>query len=257
MIRDPVLLSRVRAIIDACHLAPPLTVTPSARPRLNFTVLRSDSLLQSLYAETLRLRVTSFIFRGPDRQPLHLGHWRIPKDAVMLVSSHHAQMDTVAWGGEGERPVAEFWADQFLKAAETVEDGEQCDLFATTTTTTTATSRTTSSASATSMPKPKAKFSMKGRANFWIPYGGGQRTCPGRYFNKLVMIATLATVLSDFDVELLPVRPEAVDAQGRALLAEPDWRGFGFGALAPEGDTPFRIRRGPREGLSDWKEGME
>lgn len=93
---------------------------------------------------------------------------------------------------------------------------------------------------------------MKGRANFWIPYGGGKRICPGHHFNKLIMIATLAIVLAEFDVELLPVRPEAVDAQGRVLLPGPDWRGFGFGTLAPGGWVPFRIRRrGFGEGRSE------
>ena len=118
VIRNPSLLSRVRAVIDACYLPLTLTAITSNRPRLELTALLSDPLLQSLYAKMLRLRVASFLFRGRDQLPLHLDHWHILQDAAMLDSTHHAQMDTVVRDGKAERPVAEFWPDQFLAAEE-------------------------------------------------------------------------------------------------------------------------------------------
>lgn len=46
------------------------------------------------------------------------------------------------------------------------------------------------------------RFSMEGVAGGWIPYGGGQRMCPGRHFAKQEIIGTLATLLTQFEIRL-------------------------------------------------------
>jgi len=81
------------------------------------------------------------------------------------------------------------------------------------------------------------KFSLEGLSGAWVPYGGGQRMCPGRHFAKQEMIATFAMLCTAYDIEL---RTE------EGFKPEPDLTYFPFGGLPPKGKIPFRIRR--REG---------
>ena len=227
VVRDPSLLTSVRTIVESCRVN---SSDSGRRLQLDFAKLCSQPLLQSIYAETLRVRVASYVFRGPDRKDLHLKNWRIPKDAVMMISSYHAQMDREAWStGHEEHPVEEFWAHRFLKYPKEESTDE-----------------------AQANPS-EPEFSLEGRSTSWIPYGGGQRMCPGRHFNKHVMISSLAIIVALFDIELLPPnstnakassRPgKPLDKDGSIPLPQSDVQGFGFGTMSPKGETPFRIRR--------------
>lgn len=211
VIRDASLLSRVRTIVEKHRLdSPPGTLD------FDFEKLCSDPLLQSIYAETLRLRVASFIFRGPERTDFRLKQWLIPKDAVILISGYAAQMDKEAWEGSDRHPVEEFYAGRFLQYPKND-----------------ATDQNGGGVSEETLGSQSPNFSLEGRASNWIPYGGGQRMCPGRHFNKLEMISSLAIMLTLFDIEL-------IDRNGN--IPESDMNGYGFGALWPKGKTPVRIR---------------
>lgn len=202
VIRDPTLLAKVRSIIAECRLE-----SDPGSLAFDFARLCNEPLLQSVYAETLRLHVASFLFRGPDRKDFNLRGWCIPRDAPMLISSYNAQMDPQVWAPKGKphaRPVEEFYAERFLEVS---EDG--------------------------AVPE-SPEFSLKGRASSWIPYGGGQRMCPGRHFAKQEMISSLAIMLTLFDIETL-------DPDNR--IPADDMLGFGFGALWPKGPMPVRMRR--------------
>lgn len=76
-------------------------------------------------------------------------------------------------------------------------------------------------------------FSLEGVAGCWLPFGGGQRMCPGRHFAKSEMLGTFAMLLSDYDLEL------SGDMDG----IRPDMRWYPTGTLPPMGKVPFRIRR--------------
>jgi cytochrome P450 len=202
VIRDPQLLSKVRSIVAQCH-----TESEPGSLVFDFGRLCNDPLLQSIYAETLRLHIASFLSRGPDRKDFNLKGWRIPRDATMLISSYNAQMDPQVWSRKDNphsRPVNEFCAERFLELPK--------------------------ESTAPSNPG----FSLKGRANAWIPYGGGARMCPGRHFAKQEMISSLAIMLTLFDIEV-------VDPSNG--IPANDMAGFGFGALCPKGAMPVRMRR--------------
>ena len=198
VIRDPELLLSVRTTIEQSRVeSEPGTLN------FDFVKLCGEPLLQSIYAETLRLHVATFIFRGPDRKDLHLGDWRIPQDSALLVSSYSAQTDPKTWSASGDSycpPANIFWAKRFLRKT----------------------------------ADKNVEFSLRGLSAAWIPYGGGQRICPGRHFAKQEMIVSLAILLTLFDVEM-------IDAS--AGIPENNMAGFGFGALWPKSAMPVRMKR--------------
>ena len=162
-------------------------------------------LLQSVYAETLRLHVASFL--ASDRKDFDLNGWRIPRDAPILVSGFDAQMDPDVWTPNDEphcRPVHEFWLEGFLGAS-------------------TAESKGTA-----------PEFLFKGLGNSWLPYEGGNNMCPRRHLAKQEMRSSLALVLTLFDIEI-------VDPKGK--IPDNNLVGCGYGALWPKQPMPVRVRR--------------
>ena len=227
VLRDKALLSRVRSIIDSYRIDSGLS-----QIGLDYARLCTDPLLQSIYAETLRLHTSCFIMRGPIRTDFALKGQHIPKDAVMLISSYNAQTDPRGWctnEKQPDHPINHFWAERFLVYQNPGHSS--------------ATPGNLSHETEHTSPKHLDKdtkdsnvpeFSLKGYSGYWIPYGGGQRMCPGRHFAKLEILSTFAMILTLFDVEL---------AQGAGTIPENDMGGFGFGSLWPKGKTPVRIRR--------------
>lgn len=161
-----------------------------------------------------------------------LGGWRIPKDAVMLMSSYNAQTDSRNWSRSDEptpRRVNQFWAERFLvfpaSSAHIGIPSPAPDELP-------SHDRIGSIQSTTKSTIPE--FSLKGRSTHWFPYGGGPRMCPGRQFAKQEIISTLAIMLTLFDIE---------PAEGTGIKAKNNMEGFGFGALWPDRNTPIRIGR--------------
>ena len=112
VLRDKALLSRVRSIIDSYRIDSGLS-----QIGLDYGRLCTDPLLQSIYAETLRLHTSCLIIRGPIRTDFALKGQHIPKDAVMLISSYDAQTDPRGWctnEKQPDRPINQFWPERFL-----------------------------------------------------------------------------------------------------------------------------------------------
>lgn len=72
-----------------------------------------------------------------------------------------------------------------------------------------------------------------GMADAWIPYGVGERTCPGRFFAKREIILFCAEIVSEFDLELL-----ATEKHFKA-----NSRFYGLGTQRSLNEIPFRLRR--------------
>ncbi|KAI9155716.1 Cytochrome P466 monooxygenase [Paramyrothecium foliicola] len=184
--------------------------------------LLADPLLQSVYAEVLRLRVAVLVVREAARDDFSFCGWQIQKNEVLTVSSRTEAFDHNIWGTGGPdepHPLHEFWARRFVVDPGDNESGPlktQKRL------------KKISGAEKSSAPY----FSMDGLAGSWIPYGGGRSLCPGRHFAKRKMLITTAVVLSLFDVELTGDEIAVVDLNH-----------FGFGTMPPKHKVPARLRR--------------
>lgn len=194
-------------------------------------------LLQSMYAETLRLYTSLFSLRSASHTSFAFGDFIIPKDELVAVDSRVAAMDSNVWNtgtltadADAPHPLDRFWADRFLVVPDDRTSGPL---------------RVHPAGPKTSVPGSSAplhgngrdtpRFSTDGLTGAWVPYGGGNRQCPGRNFAKQEIILGFAIVLSTLEIELLG--DESHDPR------KPDTKYYGLGTLPPKGTVPFRFRR--------------
>lgn len=271
ILRDPSLQPAVKHEIKNA-LLPSLPITKTREPNLaappappsptidhlSTSHLTSSPLLQSLYVETLRLRVSVLIIQSAEFGPFKFKEWLLPKDKLILISSRLAHMDKHVWntGSRGEWPVEKFWAERFLvwegeegggplkktkkpvqqigKAREENEKREGCQT-------------PLPSAPAPEMESKarrdcdperyrSARFSTANLAGIWVPYGGGPGICPGRHFAKSNMLLATAMLFSAFEMELVGIG-------GSKREPQVDLRYYGLGVLPPRGEVRFRIRK--------------
>lgn len=215
ILRDPQLFSRVHAEVNECVL------DSSTSSNVDFDLMKlcNQPLLQSVYAETLRLRTAVYIIRKPEFQDVQIGKYTVLKDKMIVISSHMAHMDkrNFSTGTQESHPIERFWADRFLTYPRTTEP----------------TDRGTDTSREPDTAPQRPKFSLNGMAGAWIPYGGGIHQCPGRHWVKIQILSSFALFCSAFDIELLN---PALDPQMNTAK-------YGLGAMGPKNQTPFRIRR--------------
>ncbi|KAL9128893.1 MAG: hypothetical protein Q9217_002515 [Psora testacea] len=217
--KDPSLLARVRAEIKACCCCNP-TALSEGRFDSQLTI-QALPLMQSIYAETLRLRVRAYAARYTDREQIRLNEWIFPKESILLVSTTPAHIDQTFWNTKGgAHPVDRFWSDRFLVYPNDPLSGPLAEPMK---------QPTTPSPSDATAPK----FSLAGTNGSWFPYGGGPRVCVGRAFSKRAIIAACAIMVIMFDIEIL--------AEEKDLQMDPKF--YGLGGQQPMGKVPFRIRR--------------
>lgn len=197
----------------------------TAKTAFDHSSLLHQPLLQSIYAEVLRLRIIIYIFRCKAEEDTKIGPWTIPPRTPMLASSSALHYDRNAWneGHNGEHPVTDFWADRFLSYPDDPTSGPQRK---------DPSSVKTPSKKAASGSQPK--FDMQGMAanGSWIPYGGRPRGCFGRHLARREILVIMATMASAFDIEFL--------SNEKVGPSEDD---YGAGAQRPKEKIPFRIRR--------------
>jgi cytochrome P450 len=188
--------------------------------------LCSQNLVQSIYAEVLRVHNGTVINRVPRVPDMTVGGWRLGKDEPIVVSTYHTARDKVVWNEgtmDDPHPVDQFWPERFIVDPSDPSSGPVKGM--------------AHQIGSTGSKKPSKSigphFSMDGTEGSWVPYGGGSRMCPGRHFAKREMIVTMAMFITAFDIELL--RP------GDAI--EHDLSYFLFGVMQPKGAIPARIRR--------------
>ena len=227
LIQDQKLLARVRQEVDKAR-------TPAASDTMgagfDLAKLCDNPLLQSCFAETLRLYMNVALMRTPDKKDFTLGRWRFPRHKLIVLSSRTAHYNTDLWNAgtpEKPHPLNEFWADRFL-----VYPGDPS-------------SGPLRVGAGSNEKKVKALreakeqngpiFSIDGLAGGWIPFGGGQHMCPGRFFAKNEMVAAFAIISSEYEIELTG-----------GSKPEPDMRFFPVGMLPPKDKITFRIRRSGR-----------
>ncbi|KAJ5811904.1 hypothetical protein N7474_008205 [Penicillium riverlandense] len=223
VLQRPDLLLRVRE-----EIAPFVCWDPSdpSRTVVDISNLCCQPLLQSIYAEVLRLHSGTVINRVPTTSDFHIGGWHFKEGEQIIVSTYNTARDQSVWNQgniDDPHPVNEFWPERFILYPDNPNSGPVLRTIA---------QQQEKKSQASTISEPT--FSLDGTAGSWIPYGGGTRMCPGRHFSKKAMIVTMAMFLTAFEIELL------IDEEPRI---QPDLKYFMFGVMHPDGKIPARIRK--------------
>ncbi|KAH7318291.1 cytochrome P450 [Stachybotrys elegans] len=164
-------------------------------------------LLQSIWTETLRLRINFNIGRDV-KQPVTLSGYTIPKGSLLQAPMSIAHYDESIWGTAGH-PASEFWAERHIKYSD-----QACS---------------------------KRSYAMAGRPTCYFPFGGGANMCPGRQLAKFEVLTSVALVVSCFDIEVQGWTK--MDGSPSDRPAESDLRYSGAGAMPPDRDLKMQWRR--------------
>ena len=230
MLRDRSLLARATLEINACRT----NKYPDESLGFDMTKLCNQPILQSCFAETLRLYISVYIIRQPQFKDAQVLGYKIPMDKMIAISSTMAHRDKRNWNLGSmaeEHPVETFWGERFL----TYSSNSTITSTRSTPPTSSIKPPPSTSPIPSSRPPSEPKFSLKTHRGSWIPFGGGASQCPGRHWVKLQMLLTFAIIHSTFDIEL--------SLAGGKKDLKVDTGRSGLGTLHPAEKAPFRIRR--------------
>ncbi|KAJ9260157.1 hypothetical protein DTO212C5_8537 [Paecilomyces variotii] len=230
-----------RRVLD--EISDSITIThdgTESKLSIDIPHLCSQPYLQSIYAETLRLRTGIVLSRVPTSD-LTIDGWRFKKDEPIMASSWFSGRDASVWNTgspDHPHPVSEFWPERFLVYPNDPDSGP-IRRSGTTSTTTSQGPKQVEKQDHTQHDQspPNPKFSLSNTTGSWIPYGGGVKICPGRHFAKQEIIVVMALFLTMFEVEVLMTEEELQNAM------KPDQRFFMFGVMPPAGKIRARMRR--------------
>jgi len=137
----------------------------------------------------------------------------LKKGHIVMAPSYIAHLLDPYW--ETERyPVKDFCPERFLDFGEKVEKGDASS-------------------------EPTFVAGTKGSKMF--PYGGGTAICPGRFFAKQEIMAAVALIVLNFDLEVLGFTN--MDGTPSARRPHLDAAYHGAGVSPPDRDIKIRLRR--------------
>jgi cytochrome P450 len=217
---------RVRAEFEPCFTPGSLDV--------DVQKLCSRPLLQSIYMETLRLRSSAGSARQPIEDGFRIDSWSFKKDGTLFTVPWLSHRDTTFWntGHEDDNPsVDDFWAERFLEypgepCSGPIRKNDKPEIYS---------ARDKKPTPKSAEDDKKAKLVTSGIQGHYLPYGGGMKMCPGRFFATQEMMAAIAVLLQACDMELL-------DPAGAGKIQNSMSR-FPFGTLVPDAKIPVRIRK--------------
>lgn len=105
----PGLLSRVREIAQS--------VCDTRAEESESVKLGGSPLLQSIFAEVMRLRIVGILSRVVAGGEFHLGEWSLPEGSILGIPSRTGAMNKKVWNAGTEldpHPLDKFWEDRFL-----------------------------------------------------------------------------------------------------------------------------------------------
>ncbi|KAJ5113446.1 hypothetical protein N7456_001980, partial [Penicillium angulare] len=207
--KDPALLSAVRE-----EVATTLTTDAETGSRtFDIPKLAVLPLLQSVFTETLRLRMNFNIIRQV-KEPFSVDGYTLKKGAMLQAPMMVAHYDESVWGTD-EHPASAFWAERHIKYVQEVDNYGNIT--------------------------NKRTFAMAGRPSSYFPFGGGPPVCPGRHFSKHEIMTTVGLLVSKFDFEL--IEWTNLDGSPSERPAQNDQRYCGAGAMPPDRDMKIRWKR--------------
>jgi cytochrome P450 len=207
--RRPDVLKRLLAGVD--------NSTSNETGKIDIQRLSSQPLTQSMVVETLWLYSAIFTLRHGDLGPVQFGGYELKPKDIAIIYSRTSALDAEAWaqGGRSSNvPLEQFGAERCLID----NDNHAMDV------------------QGSDCPTRDRNFSMDGLAGILLPFGGGDRMCPGRHYARTEMMRTLAVLFSKFDVELL------MEDEGTSKV-QPNLGFVPFGSLPHTCELPFRNRR--------------
>lgn len=200
IIKDPALLQAVRDEVASVIKHDP----DEDKPIVDYQKLVALPLLQSIFTETLRLRINFNIMRDV-KQPITLDGHSIPQGVMLQAPMQVAHYNEKVWNVAGDHPADKFWAERHIKYTK---------------------------------QGAKRVYSLAGSPSSYFPFGGGANICPGRQLAKVEIFTTVALIVSRFDIELVGwTNP---DGSPSSRAAESDLRYSGAGAMPPDRDMMIR-----------------
>lgn len=196
---------------------------PSFKPHTtefsSFTALCAGPLLNSVYRETLRLRLLGPVARVPRKPDYKISNkWKVQPSTPILSVSWLGGRDESFWNtgvtlpnGQQQHPIEAFWAERFLSYPDDPTSGPirgPEELY---------------SAHGASAPQKvvdrspeddkHAKLVLNGLQGHFFPFGGGAYRCPGELFAKQLTMSTVALMLRNLEIELVdPVSAKNVSS---------------------------------------------
>ncbi|KAI8151552.1 Cholesterol 7-alpha-monooxygenase [Colletotrichum sp. SAR 10_70] len=207
--KNPSLWRAVKEEVQGAILPDPVT----SKPAIDVTKLLALPLLQSVYAETLRLHVSINVTREV-MEPIEWDGYVLPKGSLVQAPTQIGLQDESVWGVEGHS-ASSFWAERHIKYVDKEDDLGHV--------------------------KTTMEFSMAGRPSDYFPYGGGVSMCPGRFFAKQEIMLVAAMIVSRFEIEF--IEWVTFDGVSSDRPAEDEKSAIGSGAVSPDRDMKVRWRR--------------
>jgi hypothetical protein len=187
--------------------------SPSQGATYNVESLTTLPLIESIIAETVRLRMASIATRVPKERLQLDENWVVSKDIPVLILSHDLSLNTAAWTKARprtiEKPLDEYWAERFLMA---------------------------NALQRKHVAAPS--FSMNGLEQLNINASNVSHPFLGWEYAKAIHASTLAVLLNEFEPQLCD--PDLFDA------VVPPARDIAFGSLKPLDQVAIRIRKRSR-----------
>ncbi|KAI1018852.1 hypothetical protein LB504_013182 [Fusarium proliferatum] len=198
--------------------------------------LAQQPLLNSIYYETLRLRVAGTVGRQSPIKIQAPGGWEFGANFPMLIPSWLSGLDSSFWNtggtlpdGKSQHPVDKFWGERFLQYPDDPLSGPVRKEHS---------SHQNPAAKAPQRSESddcSAQLVTKGTQGHWFPFGGGTSKCPGEALAGQTILTTVVFMLCNFDIQLCaPKEAGEIRSQHRALP---------FGSHAFDRPVPIRIRR--------------
>lgn len=199
IIKDPSLLQAVRDEVATVIQPDPET----GNLAIDHQKLVALPLLQSIFTETLRLRINFNIMRDV-KKPITLDGHIIPQGVMLQAPMQVAHHNERFWNADGAHPASDFWAERHVRYTE------------------------------------QGTYARAGSPASFFPFGGGANICPGRRLAKFEILTTVALVVSRFDIEFVGWRN--LDGSPSSRAAQSDLRFSGAGAMPPDRDMVIRWR---------------